>query len=171
LNGQNRPSGQAPGRYRNRENQMEKTIEQLFDECRTLPHVITYKNKNVIRVDHFPISSGDRLKVVFESVNSKWEQAIRLKSDGELKIEDDKGKNFALWRHNAPNEVLVECIKTKSGTLTVYNAWDTGTGSTDAWLCNSGMVVQELTNGRRYNCNDGQGADSFDSIVFRIERM
>jgi hypothetical protein len=150
---------------------MDKTIDQLFKECTEFPCSIEYKGKKVVRVDHFPIKARESLKVIFESVNSKWEQAIRLKTDGELKIEDDKGKNFAIWRHNAPNEVLVECIKTKSGTLTVYNAWDTGTGSTDAWLCNSGMVVEELNNGRRYKCNDGQGVDAFDSIVFRIERM
>lgn len=148
---------------------MGKTIEQLFEESKGQP--VMYKGQKVVRIDCFPIKVGEKIKIVFESVNSKWDQAIRLKIDKELKIENEKGKSFALWKYNAPKEIIVECTKTKIGILYVYNGWDTGDGSTDSWLGNSGMIVEECENGRRYRCNDGYPDDDFDDLIFRIERI
>jgi hypothetical protein len=53
----------------------------------------------------------------------------------------------------------------------VYNAWDAGKGTTEAWVGHAAMIVEELPNGRRYRCNDSQRDDDFDDLIFRIERV
>jgi len=150
---------------------MDKSIKELFDECTLFPASIQYKGNTVVGADHFSVTNGDKLKLIFESVNSKWEQAVRLKIDRELTIDGDKSKGFTLWKRYAPDEIIVEITKSKSGILIVHNVWDIGDGTTLSWLGNSGMIVEEIDNGRRYRCNDGHLDDDFDDLVFRIVRL
>lgn len=148
---------------------MTDTIEQLFAQEKG-HNTVTYKGRLLVRLDRFPVVDGERIRIVFEHVGSRWSQAVRLRSDTSLEIDGDEAKDFALWFDNAPAEIICTC-RSKVGEIRVYNAWDSGKGSVDAWIGHAAMIVEELPNGRRYRCNDGYPDDDFDDLVFRIERI
>ncbi len=54
--------------------------------------------------------------------------------------------------------------------INVYNLWDCGNGVIHSWMNGAAMIVEEIPNGRRYRCNDGEADEDFDDIVFRLER-
>ena len=74
-----------------------------------------------------------------------------------------------LWFDTAPAVVDVT-IRTADRRLHVYNIWDSGVGAnSQAWT--SGMLVENLPNGRRYRCNDIGLHGAFDSVIFKLERV
>ncbi|TVQ61906.1 MAG: hypothetical protein EA379_05695 [Phycisphaerales bacterium] len=123
---------------------------------------------DVVKIDLFPVSDGELLTLTFESTDSPWRQGAWLKTDMGLIINEQECPSAVLWQDNAPKEVLIEC-RTKNGCMHVYNMWDRGLGpSSLAW--SSGMLVEDLPNGRRYRCNDIGFETNFSKLVFRIER-
>ncbi len=132
---------------------------------------VAYQGKNLLRLDRLPTAGVMKLRLVFESVNAKWRQGVRLKCAGTFRI---NGQNipgtggFVLWRDTAPDSVDVELID-GAPTVTVYNVWDTGDGTIHSWHNGAAMIVEELSDGRRYRCNDGEPDDDFDDLIFRLE--
>jgi hypothetical protein len=107
------------------------------------------------------------LTLTFESKDSPWRQGVWLKTDAFLVVNQQQCPSVQLWQDAAPNEVLIEC-HTQNGWLHVYNIWDRGRGSeSQSWT--SGMLVEDLLNGRRYRCNDIGFETDFTELVFRIE--
>jgi hypothetical protein len=149
---------------------VDKTIEQLFLEATYPDPAVPYKGHLLKRVDYFPVRDGGRIRVVLEHVGSEWRQAVRLQSDTLLEIGELHGENFILWSDTAPPETVCVC-HSRAGEIVVYNAWDAGKGTTDAWIGNAAMIVEELPRGRRYRCNDSHQNDDFTDLVFRVERM
>jgi hypothetical protein len=123
--------------------------------------------KNVILWDVFPIKDGETVLVYFESKNSDWAQGIWLMCDKRVEINSKRGKSASLWYDNTPIPVMVRC-HTSNGLLNVYNIWNKGNGQCSQ-AYSSGMLVEELSNGRRYKCNDIGFETNFDKLVFRIE--
>ncbi len=128
------------------------------------------KGRNdVVKIEIFPIHDGDLLKLTFESKNSPWKQGVWLKTDEHLVVNQQESPSVQLWEDVAPNEVLIEC-HTRNGCLHLYNIWDKGNGrESQSWT--SGMLVEELPNGRRYRCNDIGFDTNFEKLVFRVERV
>jgi hypothetical protein len=123
---------------------------------------------DVVKIEIFPVHDGDFLKLTFESANSPWRQGVWLMTDGHLVVNQQHSPSVNLWRHAAPDEVLIEC-HTQNGCLHLYNIWDKGNGrESQSWT--AGMLVEELPNGRRYRRNDIGFNTSFDKLVFRMER-
>ena len=122
----------------------------------------------VVLWDVFPIVDGEKLAVIFESKNSDWSQGVWLMSDQGLKIDGIRNKSIVLWYEMAPEQIEVICF-TKNGLLSVYNVWDRGEGK-NSQSHSSGMLVEELLNGRRYKCNDIGFDTNFDKLIFRVER-
>jgi hypothetical protein len=119
-------------------------------------------------IDVFPIRDGDQLKLTFEGKESPWRQGVWLKTDDHLTINGRQSQSVQLWHDTAPTEVLIEC-HTQNGYVHLYNIWDKGSGrESQSW--SSGMLVEELPNGRRYHCNDIGFDTTFSRLVFRIER-
>ncbi len=151
------------------------SIGSLFDTARTKesPEIVTYNGQTLVRADRFPVQDGEKLKIIFEHVGEDWaygwRQGICLDSDLPSKIEGFESTQFVLWSDTAPPEVIYTA-RTKEGAIWAYNAWDTGDGTTEAWIGNSAMIIEELSNGRRYRCNDAYPDDDFDDLVFRVER-
>ena len=84
-------------------------------------------------------------------------------------VNDQEAPSVQLWEDTAPREILIEC-RTRCGLLHLYNMWDKGTGRESlSWT--SGMLVEELPNGRRYRCSDIGIETEFDRLVFRLERV
>jgi hypothetical protein len=124
---------------------------------------------DVIRWDILPVRDGEKLKLIFESKNSDWEQGARLATDLGITGEGWAGKGVRLWYNHSPHELTFTC-HTQDGLLSVYNIWDRGKGP-ESQKHSSGMLVEELPDGRRYRCNDIGFATEFDKLVFRIKRL
>jgi hypothetical protein len=124
---------------------------------------------DVILWDIMNVRDGERLKLIFESQNAEHEQGVRLACDGGVTVNNATGKGVRLWYDHAPRVVEFVC-HTADGFLSLYNIWDQGRGP-QSQLHTSGMLVEELPNGRRYRCNDFGFDTDFDKLVFRIERI
>jgi hypothetical protein len=127
--------------------------------------------EDVVMVDIFPIREGELIKLTFESVNSPWRQGVWMKTDDYLTVNQQRCPSVELWQDSAPTEILLEC-HTRNGWLHLYNTWDSDRGlgmESQSW--SSGMLVEELSNGRRYRCNDIGLDTNFDKLVFRVERV
>ncbi len=123
---------------------------------------------DVVKIEVFPIHDRDVLTLTFESSSSPWRQGVWLMTDERLVVNGQESPSFQLWQDSAPNEILIEC-HTQNGCLHLYNIWDKGTGHSSQGY-SSGMLVEEIPNGRRYRCNDLGFDASFDTLVFRLER-
>jgi hypothetical protein len=126
--------------------------------------------EDVVSWDVLPITDGEVVKVVFESVNSDRRQGIWLRTDRGLDVNGQRCPSVSLWHDTAPKEVLCKC-HTSEGYLSVYNTYMDSTGVRMSQGAASGMLIEELENGRRYRCNDSGFETDFDRLVFRIERV
>jgi hypothetical protein len=130
---------------------------------------------DVVKWDIMTVSDREKLRLIFESQNAQWEQGVDLACDIGVTVEDATGKEATgkgvyLWYDHSPREVEFIC-HTKDGFLSVYNIWyDTQYGP-QSQAHTSGMLIDELPNGRRYRCNDFGFEAKFDKLVFRIERI
>ena len=126
--------------------------------------------EDVVLWDVFPVSDGEILRLVFEGRKSDAEQGVWLMTDSGLTVGGKSGKDIDLWFGDVPGkEALITC-RTKDGLLSVYNTWDTGRGRRSQGYT-SGMLVEDLPNGRRYRCHDFGLEPEFDRLVFRLERV
>jgi len=125
--------------------------------------------RDVVMIDALPITDGEPLRLVFESRKSTWRQGVWLMTDQHLHVNDQDCPSVDLWEDSAPQEIQMIC-NTKNGKLLLYNIWDDGSGrESQSW--SSGMLIEELPNGRRYRCNDFGFDTDFDKLVFCIVRM
>lgn len=130
-----------------------------------------HRRPDVVMIDIFRINDGEILKLTFESTNSSWRQGVWLKTDEYMLVDQKRCPSIELWADTAPTEVLIEC-HTRKGTLHLYNIWDSGRGlGMESQCMTSGMLVEDISNGRRYRCNDIGSEPGFDKLVFRIERL
>jgi hypothetical protein len=122
-----------------------------------------------ILYDELKVNKRQKIKVIFESVNSDWRQGISLETNKGIEVKDHLfKKGINLWQDTAPK--IVECIcYSNNGVLKLWNIWDVGDGVVESMHNACGMIVEQLPNGRRYRCNDGYPDDDFDDLIFRIE--
>lgn len=123
---------------------------------------------DVVMIDAFPISSGDVLRLTFESAITTPKQGVFLLGDGPLTVNGQSSPGISLWYDSAPREVLIQCPP-QGGVLHVYNTWDSGQGQRSQSYT-SGMLIEEIAGGRRYRCNHIGLEPTFDSLVFSITR-
>jgi hypothetical protein len=124
---------------------------------------------DVVKIDVLTVADGDVISLTFETKDSPWRQGVWLKTDGFLVVSHRQCAGVQLWQDTAPDHVLIQC-HTSNGCLHVYNIWDRGRGAeSQSWT--SGMLVEDLPNGRRYRCNDIGFETDFTKLVFRIERV
>ena len=153
----------APGKEHERMNQRELPPERVRN------NEFSKKGRDdVFMIDVFPVTDGEQIKVTFESVKSPWRQGAWLRTDGYLVVNEQRCPSVQLWQDSAPREIVIEC-HTQNRCLHIYNIWDRGRGrESQAW--SSGMLIEDIPNGRRYHCNDIGFETSFDKLVFRVER-
>jgi len=157
-------------------------FETLFRQSNFEP--ISYKGKKLFFQDVFPVKDREKLRVVFESVNSDWRQGVELQTTrrpgyyGWFIIDGKKVMSRVILGQDTSPPVVEFILRTKDGKLYVNNAWEkppetwaAGITYIDSRSSGAAMVVEELPNGRRYRCNDGHPDEDFDDIVFRIERV
>ncbi len=134
----------------------QRTFNQAFAE-RGRPGVVKL---DVIRLH------TRRFFVRFESANSERRQGVWLATDGGLVVNGQSCPSVDLWFDTAPAEVLCDS-QSQSSRLYVYNIWQRN-GKRSSLSYSSGMLVDEVSNGRRYHCNDIGFTTNFDKLVFTI---
>ncbi|HEX8081373.1 MAG TPA: hypothetical protein VF557_14275 [Jatrophihabitans sp.] len=117
-----------------------------------------------------PLSGGAELLVRFVSVGSGLpEQGIRLKVlQGHAVINDERLSDIVLWAASAPDVIRaeIEAAGRKPVTVRVWNCWRDSRGTIQAWIGNSGILVESSSDGRvRLECSVGEGEVSFDDLV------
>jgi len=121
-----------------------------------------------------PVKDGEVLVLVFEAMNSDWEQLVHLESDVAVLVDGVSYTRGVLVSYDGGQSIHRIICRTKEGTLWVWNAWQYRGAQGELRLesCENfaGMLVEELTNGYRYCCNEGRDDDDYDDLVFRIER-
>ena len=132
---------------------------------------IQYEGRTLYLADRLEIVDGTVFNVRIESTNSRYRQGIDLVTTGSFEVNGmthDKG--FYLWADTAPNapELIQVVVHTTSGVIRVNNVWEDKRGTIHAWHNGAAMWIEELPNGRRYHCNDGDPDDDFDDIVFSV---
>jgi hypothetical protein len=86
-----------------------------------------------------------------------------------------------LWEDTSPKSVEIELLG-PAEHVAVFNMWQdpnrvmipgvTGSGQVNHyWQNGAAMIVEEIPNGRRYRCNDGEPDDDFDDLIFTVERV
>lgn len=132
---------------------------------------IQYKERTLHRADRIPIPDGSVFYVLIEQTASRWRQGIDIVTKGSFEVNGDVAKKgFYLWADTAPNapERIPIVVHTSDGLVRVNNVWMDVRGTIEAWHNGAAMWVEELPNGRRYHCNDGDPDDDFDDIIFSI---
>jgi hypothetical protein len=122
----------------------------------------------IVKWEIVPVADGERMRLVFEAVQSPWRQGVWLKCVGGIEIDGARYGSVTLWSDNSPPEIIFTC-RTSEGRLHLYNIWDAGQGM-HSQAHTSGMRVAQLDNGWRYQCNDIGFDAAFDKLVFRLER-
>jgi hypothetical protein len=125
----------------------------------------------VVLIDALEVRSGQQLRITFENVASTWRQGMFLATEGMLVISGTSLPKFVLWQDSAPEVVTIDVVDT-SGTLILYNVWDSGRnlGKFESQSATSGMIVKELPQAsRRYWCNDIGSTPEFNKLVVRVD--
>jgi hypothetical protein len=143
----------------------------MFIESRGKP--IIYEGKTLIMGDDFPLEGATSFRLVFEACKGEWRQGVALNCKGSFLFRDQSfnGKaGIVFWQDTAPQFVELRVTGDPS-SIQVKNVWDVGDGVIHSWHNGAAMIVESLSTGRRYRCNDGFADDDFDDIVFRLERV
>jgi hypothetical protein len=133
-------------------------------------NLFNIRGKTIMMADDLPLPK-EVVKIFYRvlSTNSEWRQGIALRTKGKIKLDDQvitKGW-VDIWTDKMPCEEQFIC-KSKSGILEVRNIWDTGNGCVESWNNGAAMWYEEISNGRRYHCNDGHFDDDFDELIFEL---
>jgi hypothetical protein len=124
---------------------------------------------DVILWDIFEVEDGEELRLTFESKESEWMQGVWLMCNNGISVNDELQPSVYFWYFDPSVSWDFTC-HTSNGYLSIYNAWDRGLGP-NSQSHSSGMLVEDLPNGKRYHCNDIGFDTEFDKVVFRIERL
>lgn len=125
-------------------------------------------NDQVVLWDIFPLETHRKFRVVFESISSTRRQGVRLSTDGGITVNGVHALGQQLWYDSSPTSVVCDCISA-DGLLSIYNLWEDDNGRSFSQGWTSGMLVEELHNGRRYSCTDFGLDTNFDKLIFRVE--
>lgn len=127
--------------------------------------------RTVVSILRHPVRSGDQVRIVWRKSIPSPVQGIRLKlQGGSLAIDGVKFADVVLWRDTAPHESVIVCNASRStGELRVWNCWRDDRGVMQAWVGNSGMVVEERdARALRVLCNC-RSEVTFADLVFDME--
>ena len=117
---------------------------------------------------------GEIFRLVFESVRSEWEQSVTLVTDKAVIVDNTQYKKGLIVHYSLSHPSLSLIARTREGMLWVWNSWQYRDKQqilrTESHLNYAGMIVEDISNGFRYRCNEGRDDDDYDDLVFRIER-
>jgi len=157
-------------------------FDELFIETKGQP--IIYKDITILRVDKFPVSNGDILIASIEQTNSNYRQGFIIDVTGYCELDGEivkKGKcvRMMFWQNTMPKQFKLK-VFTKQDFVYVYNIWEETSfylaggiirrESIDYFVNGAAMIVEEIENGKRYRCNDGEPDEDFNDIIFTVQK-
>jgi len=152
-------------------------FSELFQKFKS--NSITYEDKTLILTDKFPVQNEENLLISIEKTNSDCRQWLCVDVTGYCETEgvvfkQGKGIRMLFWEDTTLKPVMLK-IFSKVGFVQIYNIWEStdhrGTKSLDSWRYGSAMIVAEIENGRRYQCNDWHPDENFDDIIFTVQKL
>lgn len=168
------------------------SFQAMFEESKGQP--VAYQGHTLVLGDFCPTQGATRFRLVVESCkatrrqgvaldlvhrgqNGKWRRGASPTHDGEFVVNGQVcsgRKGIFFWQEDVPGSVEFEVRGDPDG-VDVFNVWEgqnhLGKRFMDSRRHGAAMMVEELPNGRRYRCNDGEPDEDFDDIVFRLERV
>lgn len=167
-------------------------FQTMFVQSKGRP--IVYAGKTLVMSDFVPTEGATKFRLVLELCNSnrrqgvllrlvfkdskgKWQKGAASGKDGRFIVngEASSGKDgIAFWNSTSPMTWEFE-VSGEAAVINLFNVWESedhrGKRFVDSKHNGAAMIVEEIPNGRRYRCNDGEPDDDFDDIVFRLERV
>lgn len=114
------------------------------------------------------VANGDRLLVRFLSTKSVPVQGLRLKVDsGHMLVMGQRLTSMDLWTDTAPDCTELVFETAEPTTFKAWNIWrNQSYGHADAWIGNSGMVIERADESVTIRASDVQGEfDPSDLVV------
>ncbi len=150
----------------------DQQLADLFAEADT--NIITYQDRTVRMGYDVPLRVDDhRATVRILRYKPSPIQGIRFRlKGGKLGIAGDLAEDMVIWTDTAPEQFDIELTwrRRVPPTLRIYNCWRGRHGEIQAWLANSGLVVDETPDGRyTFRCSDGPGGVDFEALVFDVQ--
>jgi len=113
------------------------------------------------------------LQIQFTHTNTQRPQALRLKlRGGNIEINQQRLDDVVLWAEDVPGPVVGQLLPKKPGNpvaLRTWNAWRDHTGAMQAWIGNSGIIIEVPAKGATtLKCSDGFGEPSFDDLIVQL---
>lgn len=167
-------------------------FEDLFRKSKGKP--VKYKDQTIVLADKFPALDGDKLVISIEKTNSKYIQGLSIditgscEMDGEI-FQSGEGANMVFWEDSEALDIkhIEMIIHTKKDFIWIKNLWEVESHylvadesgkhikkpikTTESCHNGAAMIVEEIENGKRYRCNDGEPDDDFDDIIFTIKKV
>ena len=144
------------------------SLEELWDE--NPPGPVLYAGRWVHRADEFNPTGAASFHIKVIKCARKPLQGVGLIARNcKLKAGEAVGKDFVMWAKDLRRVRQVEVVDVRDNAsviiYNIYNAW----GRIDAWLRNSGMIIEELSDNsfqKRAYCSDGFGDADFNDLIF-----
>lgn len=87
---------------------------------------------------------------------------------GMLEVAGSECRDIVLWTDTAPREVTLRCGGPKVREISLWNCWRGDHGEVEAWVGNSGMIVETRNaDALRFYCNS-RPAVTFEDLVFDV---
>ena len=127
---------------------------------------------DVVSVDALPINKDQLIKVTMISTNSPNMQGAYFDitaGTGYIEFRDKRSRGIALWWGDLPREVVFKCHSVPK-LLSIFNGYRTERGIYSN-MYKSGMLLEEKDNNIIYHCKEGAYSETFDNIIFSVERI
>lgn len=141
-------------------------LSEIFEQSES--DAIDWRGRTVRAVVRLPVSDGTKVRL--RRLDSSRERAQALKlglNAGTLEVNGKAAQSLAVWSHTAPLDVELIVRGRRATSIDLWNAWSLD-GVENAWLGNSGIVVQDHAGGHTLQCSDGVGDPEFSDLIVWI---
>lgn len=144
-----------------------KTLAKLFQESKAQPVILG--DMLVVPIYRIPLAAGKwHVRVERISAKNSPVQGLRLKVDrGHITVAGQKQKDIVLWEDTSPDVVDMEIACASETVFKAWNVWRID-GIMQAWIGNSGMIVENDIDRIKLLCSDGTSAPEFDNLIVTI---
>lgn len=150
---------------------MNRPLAELFAAANGGP--INVEGQQVFNIYRRSVKIGQSVSIQILEHAAKPVQGLRLKIvGGTLLVNGQELEDVVLWLDTAPADVELACCISKSSThgeLRIWNCWRSDTGTTQAWIGNAGIIVDEEMDGATLRCSSGTGPFDPTQLTVNIQ--
>jgi len=139
------------------------SLSEIFEQSES--DVVDWRGRTVRAVVRLPVSDGSTIRLRRLDSSRDRAQALKLGLNaGTLEVNGKGAQSMAIWSHTAPLDVELKVRGRRASSIDLWNAWSLD-GVENAWLGNSGIVVQDHAGGQTLQCSDGIGEAEFSDLI------